>query len=145
MMQIGTKFSIALHILLTVEYFKNEQKVTGQFISSSAGTNLTIIRNIMGMLRNAGIIEISAGTGGTALTRPADKITLYDVYAAVDTVKTRKLFKIHKNSVPQCLVGGNILNLLEPFFLSAQSAMENDLNKYTLQDLLNALNKKINT
>jgi DNA-binding IscR family transcriptional regulator len=138
-MQIGTKFSIAIHILLCVEFFKNDHKVTGDFIASSVKANPTIIRNIMALLRDAGIIEIAAGTGGTKLTRPTKDITMRDIYLAVNPITDGKLFKIPKNSEPRCPVGGNILKLLEPMFFSAQSAMENDLMQSTLQDVLKKL------
>jgi DNA-binding IscR family transcriptional regulator len=141
-MQIGTKFSYAIHILLSIAFFK-EQKVTGQFIASSIQTNLTIIRNIMGLLRNAGIINIPAGTGGATLTRSAEQITLKDIFIAIDPMKDGTLFKIHTHSAIQCPVGGNIVDLLNPYFSSAQNAMENDLARYTLQDLLNDLNTKL--
>jgi DNA-binding IscR family transcriptional regulator len=144
-MQIGTKFSIAIHILLCVEFFNKKHKVTGDFISKSIKSNPTIIRNIMALLRNAGIIEITAGTGGTKLARPAGQITMNDIYQAVNPVKDGKLFKIHANFEPRCPVGGNITMLLDPMFSSAQSALEKELNKSTLQDLLNTLNAKINS
>jgi DNA-binding IscR family transcriptional regulator len=81
-MQIGTKFSIAIHILLCVEFFKNTCKVTGDFIARSIKSNPTIIRNVMALLRNAGIIEITPGAGGAKLARPAKQITLNDIYQA---------------------------------------------------------------
>lgn len=142
-MQIGTRFSIAIHILLCVEFFKKDYKVTGDFIAESVKSNPTIIRNIMALLRNAGIIEITAGTGGTKLTRPPKQITMNDIYQAVNPIKDRKLFKIHANSEPRCPVGGNIIMLLTPVFSSAQSAMESDLSKRTLQDILKTLNAEL--
>ncbi|GHU31215.1 transcriptional regulator [Spirochaetia bacterium] len=144
-MQIGTKFSIAIHILLCVEFFNKDYKVTGDFIAASVKTNPTIIRNIMALLRDAGIIESAAGTGGAKLTRPASDITMRDIYLAVNPIKDGKLFKIHKNTEPCCPVGGNILMLLEPVFFNAQSAMENNLMQSTLQDVLNTLNTKLKT
>jgi DNA-binding IscR family transcriptional regulator len=144
-MQIGTKFSIAIHILLCVEFFKDKYKVTGNFIARSIKSNPTIIRNVMALLRNAGIIETTPGPGGARLARPAKQITMNDIYQAVNPVKDRKLFKIHTSSEPRCPIGRNIVTLLEPMFSSAQSALENDLNKRTLQDVLNALNAKLNS
>ena len=38
-MQVGIKFSTAIHALLCVEFFKNE-KVTGEFIASSTNNNV---------------------------------------------------------------------------------------------------------
>lgn len=138
-MQIGTKFSIAIHILLSAEVFKETHKVTSGFIAGSANTNPVIIRNIMGMLKEAGLIEVAAGTGGITLLRKSKDISLKDIYLAIDPVKDGRLFKIHQNTAPQCPVGGKIANLLQPYFSKAQNALENELAKYNLKDLLDDL------
>jgi DNA-binding IscR family transcriptional regulator len=138
-MQIGTRFSIAIHILLSVEVFKGKKKVTSKFLSSSAHTNAVIIRKIMGQLRDAGLIEIASGTGGITLTRKPEKISLRDIYLAVDPVKDGKLFKIHKDTESHCPVGGNIRTLLDPYFLKAQDSMEKTLAKSSLKNLLENL------
>jgi DNA-binding IscR family transcriptional regulator len=139
-MQIGTKFTIAVHVLLCVEFFKNDYKITSDFIAGSVKTNPVIIRNIMSLLREAGIIEIALGTGGIKLTRPPNKITLRDIYLAINPVKDGKLFKIHQDTEPRCPVGGNIIPLLEPLLFDAQTAMEDKLSKTTLKSLLDNLN-----
>ena len=140
-MQIGTKFSVAIHILLCVEVFKDDQKVTSDFIAGSVNTNPVVIRKIMGLLREAGLIEIAAGTGGIKLTRRAAEISLLDVYRAADAVKDGELFKIHEDTAPGCPVGGNIAELLGGYFLGAQEAMEAELGRSTLQGLLDDLNR----
>jgi DNA-binding IscR family transcriptional regulator len=139
-MQIGTRFSVAIHILLCVEVFK-DKKVTSDFIAGSVNTNPVVIRKIMGLLREADLIDVAAGTGGIALTRPAAEISLLDIYRAADTVKDGELFKIHEGTAPRCPVGGNIAQLLGGYFESAQEAMEAELSRSTLQDLLDDLAK----
>jgi DNA-binding IscR family transcriptional regulator len=139
-MQIGTKFSIAIHILLGVETFKDAYKVTSDFLAASAHTNPVVIRKIMGLLRGAGLITVASGTGGIRMTKKPAEITLKDIYLAVNPIKDGKLFNIHKNSARDCPVGGKILNLLDPYFSKAQNAMEDTLSKSTLQNLLDDLN-----
>jgi DNA-binding IscR family transcriptional regulator len=141
-MQIGTKFSIAIHILLGVETFKDNYKVTSDFLAASANTNPVIIRKIMGLLREADLIRVASGTGGITLTKEAAEITLKDIYFAVNPIKNGKLFNIHKNPAKECPVGGKIINLLDPYFTKAQNAMEDNLSKSTLQNLLDDLNNK---
>lgn len=140
-MQIGTKFSIAIHILLGAVVFKDTYKVTSDFLASSANTNPVIIRKIMGLLRKAGLIEVASGTGGIILVKKTKEITLKEIYFAVDPITDGKLFNIHKNSAQNCPVGGKILNVLDPYFMEAQHAMERNLSKKTLQDVLNDLSK----
>jgi DNA-binding IscR family transcriptional regulator len=142
-MQIGTKFSIAIHILLSVEVFRDKCKITSDFLASSANTNPVIIRKIMGVLREAGLIEVASGTGGITLTKKPKEITLKDIYFAVNPVKDGKLFNIHKNSAVKCPVGGNIIHLLDPYFTKAQNAMENSLSKSTLKNLLDDLDNRV--
>ncbi|MDR0637439.1 MAG: Rrf2 family transcriptional regulator [Spirochaetaceae bacterium] len=142
-MQISTKYSIAVHILLSAEYFKDNYKVTSDFLAASANTNPVIIRKIMGLLRDAGLIKVASGTGGIELTKKPKELSLKDIYLAVNPIKDGKLFNIHKKSAPKCPVGGNIIDLLDPYFLKAQNAMEKDLSKSTLQNLLEDLNTKI--
>jgi DNA-binding IscR family transcriptional regulator len=134
-MQIGSKFSIAIHILLFAQVIK-ERKITSDFISTSCKINPAIIRKIMSLLRNAGIIEITLGSGGIKLIRDPKEISLRDIYLSTDPVKDGELFKTHKNSEPQCPVGGNIVNILNPYFSGAQIAMEEYLAKYTLQNII---------
>ena len=138
-MQIGTRFPVAIHVLLCVEVFKASHKVTSEFIASSVNTNPVVIRKVMGLLRDAGIIEIAAGTGGIRLTRAPESITLRDIYRAADPVKDKKLFKLHRDTAPGCPVGGNIAELLAPYFDAAQTALENRLDGSTLADLLEDL------
>ena len=52
-MQVSTKFTIALHILIAVKYFEEEYKLTSDFLSASIGSNPVIIRNIMSQLRGS--------------------------------------------------------------------------------------------
>lgn len=135
-MQIGSKFSVAIHMLLLVEVCGESRKATSDFIASSVNTNPVVIRKIMGLLRDAGLIEIAAGTGGIRLTRPPADISLLDIYRATDPVRDGKLFRIHEDAEPACPVGGNIESLLEPYHRRAQNAMEEELSRSSLAELL---------
>lgn len=138
-MQIGTRFSVSLHILLCVEVFKTERKVTSDFIAGSVNTNPVVIRRLMGQLKDAGLIEIAAGTGGITLTRPAAAITLLDVFRASDALRQDSLFRIHEDTAPGCAVGGNIADLLGGYFAGAQASLEAELARTSLADLLSDL------
>jgi Rrf2 family protein len=59
--------------------------VKGEAIAKAQGIPLRFLENILGDLRNAGIVESRRGVdGGYLLARPADKISLADVIRAVD-------------------------------------------------------------
>ena len=134
-MQISSRFTVALHIFSCVDTFKDKYKVTSDFLASSINTNPVNIRRILGQLRKAGLIEVARGTGGITPTRPLSETTFYDVYKAVDPIEDDELFHFHENPNPDCPVGRNIHNLLNDKLDAIQKAMEDEMKKYTIEDL----------
>ena len=134
-MQISSRFTIALHIFTCVETFKDDCKVTSDFLASSINTNPVIIRKILSQLKNAGLITVARGTGGIAPTRPISEITFYDVYQAIEPVENGDLFHFHEAPNPDCPVGRNIHSLLDDKLKAIQDAMEAEMKKYTVADL----------
>mgnify|MGYP001264675310 FL=1 len=72
-MQITSKFTIAIHIITAIDYFGDTMKVTSSFLAGSVGANPVIVRNVMGNLKAAGIIETSQGKSGIRLARKLDE------------------------------------------------------------------------
>ena len=134
-MQISSRFTVALHIFTCVEVFRDECKVTSDFLARSINTNPVIIRKILTQLKNAGLITVARGTGGITVTRPLGEITFYDVYKAVDAVEDDTLFRFHDKPNPQCPVGRNIHTLLDAKLADIQNAMEEEMRKHTLAEL----------
>ncbi len=138
-MQISSRFTVALHIFTCVETFKDEYKVTSDFLASSIGTNPVIIRKILTQLQSAGLIKVLRGTGGIEVTRDLSEITFFDVYQAIEPVEDGNLFRFHDNPSPQCPVGRNIHTLLDNKLSAIQESMETEMKKYTLADLRNGM------
>ena len=134
-MQISSRFTVALHIFTCVDTFKDEYKVTSDFLASSINTNPVIIRKILTQLKNAGLIHVARGTGGIELTRDLSDITFYDVYEAIEPVEEGDLFRFHEAPNPDCPVGRNIHALLDDKLKAIQNAMEAEMKRYTLLDL----------
>lgn len=134
-MQISSRFTVALHIFTCVETFKDDYKVTSDFLASSIGTNPVIIRKILTQLQGAGLIKVLRGTGGIEVTRDLSEISFFDVYQAIEPVEDGDLFRFHENPSPLCPVGRNIHALLDDKLSSIQNAMETEMKKYTLDDL----------
>ena len=134
-MQISSRFTVALHILTCVEMFKDQYKITSDFLAGSINTNPVIIRKILTQLKNAGLITVARGTGGVSPTRPLNEISFYDVYEAIEPVENGDLFSFHTSPNPQCPVGRNIHNLLDDKLKAIQLAMEAEMKKYTIEDL----------
>ena len=135
-MQISSRFTIAIHVFTCIETFKNDYKITSDFLASSVNVNPVVIRRLMQQLKNAGLIEVQRGTGGIEPTRPLDEITFYDVYKAVECVDDGELFHFHENPNPQCPVGRNIHTALDFRLNEVQSAMESEMKKITIADVV---------
>lgn len=134
-MQISSRFTVALHIFTCVDTFKDEYKVTSDFLAGSINTNPVIIRKILSQLKNAGLITVARGTGGIEPTRPLADITFYDVYRAIEPVENGDLFHFHEAPNPECPVGRNIHALLDDKLKNIQNAMEDKMKEYSIADL----------
>ncbi|MDE6595367.1 MAG: Rrf2 family transcriptional regulator [Oscillospiraceae bacterium] len=141
-MQITSKFTAAVHILTCIEVFGGEMRVTSDFLSGSTGVNAVIVRNVLGQLREAGIVETRQGSGGAHLAKALDEIMLYDIYKAVDCTDNDGLFRFHENPNAKCPVGRNIHKVMDGRLEAAQTALENELKKTTLAQIV-ADTKKI--
>lgn len=142
-MQISSRFTLAIHIIACIETFKNEYKVTSDFLADSTNVNPVIVRKILGQLKSAGIVEVARGSGGASLSKPLNKITFLDIYKAVECVENGELFHFHENPNPKCPVGRNIHTVLDNRLDKVQQAMENELKKITLADIESDIQKLI--
>ena len=136
-MKISVRFTAAVHTILCIQYFEKDSRVTSDFISASTGVNAVIIRKILLQLQKAGLVETAAGVGGSHLAKKPDEITLLSIYKAINEgEEEREVFNFHPNPNQKCPVGKNIHLLLDPVLESAQNAMEEELQKTTIADLL---------
>ena len=177
-MQIPSRFSIAIHICLCVEFFNEDsefnkdsdkrhcKKVTGEALAESVGINSVIVRNILALLKNAGLISIFRGSNGARLAKSATQISLLDIFYAVESMPKSKdfltlkveskasthkesaytkekigytLFRFHTNPNLLCPLGKNIHSLLDSHFIQAQRVLEEYLASVKLSDLLEEL------
>lgn len=136
-MQIGSKFTIGVHIITAIDYFKEMDRVNSEFLAGSIGVNPVIVRTVISQLREAGIVQTQRGSSGAELTRRLDEITLFDVYMAVGSVDTEEgLFHFHEQPNPDCPVGRNIHKVLDRHLEEAQRALEEELKAVTLADIV---------
>ena len=142
-MQITSKFTIAVHVITAIDYFKDHEKVTSNFLAGSVGANPVIVRNVMGNLKEAGIIDISQGKSGITLAKKLDDITFYDIYKAVDSVSDEGLFHFHENPNTNCPVGRNIHKAVDEKLMKVQQAMETEMKQVTLSDVAEDTRKEI--
>jgi DNA-binding IscR family transcriptional regulator len=142
-MSISSRFAVGIHILSVIEMNKDGVS-SSEFIADSVNTNPAVIRKIMGMLKKAGLVEVHPGIAGAKLARDLSKISLLDVYKAVNVVQEKELFSVHENPNPACPVGRNIQDTIIPLLSTAQLALEKVLEHVTIGDVIEEIVKKEN-
>lgn len=133
-MNMSSRYTVALHILTALALLDGDW-VTSHTIAVSVNTNPVVIRRLLSVLSKGKLVKAQGGPGGGwRLTRAAKRITMCDVYRAVEGTV---LFPLHgRTPNPFCVVGRGIRPVLSAHFEAAQVALEKDLVKTTIADLL---------
>jgi len=131
--RISAKTDYALRAAIELASVSSTDPVKGEAIATAQGIPLRFLENILGDLRNAGVVESRRGVdGGYLLARPAAEITLADVIRAVDG--------------PLANVAGTRPNLLEyqgsseklrDIWVGVRAALRSVLEETTLADMAN--------
>lgn len=135
---VATRFAVALHILILLATEPGGQ-ATSNRIAESVGTNPVVIRRLAGQLARAGLLRIRRGPGGAELARPAEAITLADVWAAMRRPGLPLLPTHPGPRRPADRLGALVPGLLRGTFEEAEKAMERQLAAVTLKTLTAAL------
>lgn len=136
-MQIASRFTIAVHVLTCIEVFQDEEPMNSTSIAGSVGVNPVIIRKIFGQLKTAGLIRVQrGGNGGVFLAKPANEISLFDIYSAVESIEQEELFHFHENPNTNCPVGRNIHHTMEGRLSRIQNAMETEMKGMKLSEII---------
>jgi Rrf2 family protein len=135
-MKTSCRFAMAVHVLAVLAY-KEGDPVTSSLLAGSVNTNPVIIRRLLLSLKRARLIDTRKGAGaGSRLSRSPARINLAEIYRAVES---HEAFSSPANKPNAgCPVGNCIRKTLEKVFASAESALERDLEKTTLADVVQA-------
>lgn len=83
-MKRNSRLSLALHTLGHMAGDPDSMRTSAD-IAEHAGTNPVVVRRVLGKLREAGLLTSERGhAGGWRLARAPERITLADVYLALD-------------------------------------------------------------
>ena len=138
-MRTNCRFAMAVHVLAVLAY-KEGDRVSSAGLAASVNTNPVIIRRLMLALQRAKLIDTCKGAGsGSRLTRSPGRINLSQIYRAVEDAESFGQPSRKPNDA--CPVGHCIKSTLEKIFASAQTAMERDLEKTSLSDVISAVQK----
>jgi len=128
---------MAVHVLAVLAY-KEGDRVTSAFLAGSINTNPVMVRRLLSSLQKARLVETCKGAGaGSRLSRSPRRINLAEVYRSVEDCES--FAKPSRKPNTACPVGHCILDALSRIFCSAQKAMERDLAKTTLADVIDAV------
>ena len=136
-MHISNKCSIAVHCLIFINEYGEENKVTSELLALSTGCNPVTIRNIISAMKKDGIIDVKFGTGGTTLAVPLQDISLYRICAAVDPKAIDKMMSVHPAPSPFCPVGRNIGDVLDRTYGTLKENLMSSMKSITLERIVN--------
>lgn len=138
-MQISMKCSIAVHCLLFIWEARGKARVTSTLLAQSTGCNPVIIRNILSALKKAGLITVPRGQGGAELCREPGKITLHEIYVALEPKGLSSLIGIHPCDSRACPVARNIRRVLQRPYEQIAQAITSTMDSITLASMIDDL------
>ncbi len=139
-MKYSRKLSDTIHTLAFICLGEKEH-LTSARIAESVKTNPAYIRQLMMALKNAGLISNTRGQANACLMRPADQITMLDIYRAVEGEKPLLHLDIDTN--PECGVGIHVQLAIGDFYKEIQEAAEQKMREITLRDIIDRYHEKL--
>jgi Rrf2 family protein len=133
----NTQFSIAVHIMAALAY-RCDTNLTSSTLALSVNTSPSFVRRVLAKLSRAGLVNTATGKAGACwLSRDAKRISLLDIYKAVDAPRA---FCIHTYSEQKgCPVSRHIKSALEKALGKTQKTLEASLADTSLAQLVGDL------
>ena len=132
-MAANSRFAVAVHALAMLAVHKDERQ-TSRYIASSVATNPVVIRRLLAQLARAGIVESSHGAkGGFRLAKPAARVSLHDVYLAVEE---GAFFVQHEKRNDKCPLACRMQTILTGVFARVESKVLPELKRTSLADIV---------
>ena len=136
-MSTNSRFAVAVHVLSLMAW-SGEEPLKSEQVAESVNTNPVVIRRMLLELAEAGLVVSQTGSlGGSRLANDPKKTTLLDIYRALGY---GGVFSLHKQPPSRdCPVGVNIETVLSDVLLEVDSAVEQVLEKITINDVVQRL------
>lgn len=139
-MSASSRFAMAVHALAVLGYLERQgvPRLSSRLISRSVNTHAVVIRSLLVELKKAGLIESKEGkAGGVSLARPPARITLREIYAAVEG---SAVLRGNPNPVfKPCPVSRGMKRVLPALFRDVDRAVERTLQDRTLAQVIDEL------
>jgi Rrf2 family protein len=139
MASVNTQFSIAVHVLAAIANYKTS--FTSEVLAGSVNANPVFVKRILVKLSKAKLVTATVGkSGGYDLARSPQSISLFDIYSAVSPPG---VFAIHTyEKKKRCVVSSNIKEVMGEVLIDTQKAVENNLKRTTLADVVSKIRSK---
>ncbi|WP_222124496.1 Rrf2 family transcriptional regulator [Paenibacillus xylanexedens] len=134
----SSKLSVSVHILCVIALFDGSD-VTSERIADSIQTNSALVRRLMSNLKKAGLIHAQTKRGVTGLAKPAENISLKEIFQAVEP--QQRIIDIHTDTNMKCSVGANIESALEQVYSQLQEQFITQLDNITLSDIIQSMHE----
>jgi Rrf2 family protein len=132
-MAANTRMATAVQILCVIAY-RGPLGANSEIISRSLLTNPVVVRRLLKCMEQKGLVELRPGKdGGVQLKRDPDKITLDQVYQAVEDEPN--VFALRPRGNPKCPVDSRMAALLGPIFGATDAAVNKTLKQNTIGSL----------
>lgn len=143
-MSANARLAAAVHTLGMLA-FADECPVTSERIAESVHTNPVSIRRLFQALGKAGLVVGQMGpNGGARLARAPEKITLAEVWRAVDD--DAELFALPRSGGnPACSLNRAVRPVLAEVFADATAALQASLAGVTLADVIGRVHARAGT
>jgi Rrf2 family protein len=130
--RISAKTDYALRAAIELAAARDDEApVKAEQIATAQGIPVRFLENILGDLRNAGVVESRRGVeGGYRLARPADEIALADVIRAVDGPLANV-----GGTRPDALVYAGAAEPLRDVWVAVRAALRSVLERTTVADV----------
>lgn len=128
------RFAVAVHIA-TILAVHRDTPATSDWIAGSVNTNPVVVRRILSALAKAGLVTSQRGiAGGSSLAREPGRISLLDLYRAVDEQEAQALH--HQPPNQHCPIGAHIVPVLVDILAGAEAAKEKELGRINVSDVV---------
>lgn len=131
----SSRFTVAVHVLALLAY-EQGKALTSDYIAGSVNTNPVVIRRALALLKKAGLVCSTEGAGGgTTLARSAERITMADVFKAVEP--NGDFFGSPRaDPNPLCPVGRSVQGIVRQHGVKFERTVEREMKQVTLADVL---------
>lgn len=128
------EFIVAAHSVVFLDHHRCCK--TSEEIAENVCTNPARVRKVMGKLKKAGLIVTREGAahGGYEFRLDAEKVTLLQIFEAVDTAVVSPPWKTGSPDLP-CLIASGMEGVMKDVFSRMDDECRKELASITVADL----------